>query len=116
MAQHSDVPITDSLKIEDICLQAVERIEALHALLSRDVKATDTVGNLFANVKRLLDALPLNTEEFGLAGNRLRNADRYLRSRERGAACYELKLLSRSLRSQIISPEKALVEEPKQHR
>ncbi len=116
MAQHSHAPVTDSLKVEDICLEAVKRIEAIQALLSRDAKAADAVGNLFANVKRLLDALPLNTEEFGLAGNRLQNAGRYLRSRERGAACYELKLLSLSLRRSNYFDRKVVVEERKQRR
>jgi hypothetical protein len=46
----------------------------------------------------LLDSLPLATGEYGTASNRLRNAHRYLVSQERGAARYELKLLSGSLR------------------
>ena len=51
----------------------------------------------FVEFQRLLEALPLSTEEFGLAGNRLRNSRRYLDSDEWGAAKYELLLLERSL-------------------
>lgn len=115
MTQHSGVPIAHNLKIEDICLQAVERIEALHTLLSRVSEPNDARENVFAKVQRLLEALPLNTEEFALAGNRLRNAGRYLRSRERGAACYELKLLARSLRRSNHFARK-VVEEPDHRR
>jgi hypothetical protein len=38
----------------------------------------------------LLETLPLSTEEFGIAASRMRNADRYLRSQEYGAANWEL--------------------------
>ena len=38
----------------------------------------------------LLESLPLTTEEFGLARNRLQNATRYVMSGEFGAASWEL--------------------------
>ena len=54
----------------------------------------------FSNEARLqLDSLPLDTEDYGLAINRLNNANRYLSLRERGAACVELRLLAGSLRN-----------------
>jgi hypothetical protein len=45
----------------------------------------------------LLQALPLDTTEYGLAMNRLANARHYLESAEYGAARFELRLLRRSL-------------------
>jgi hypothetical protein len=46
---------------------------------------------------KALEALPLATEEAAVMRNRLANAQSYLGAGERGAACYELRLLSRSL-------------------
>lgn len=97
MTDRTELEIAQNLTIEDICLQAVECIETLHALLKWDTNPADTYEDAIAEVWMLLDALPLNTDEFALAGNRLRNSTRYLKSGERGAACYELKLLSRNL-------------------
>ena len=51
----------------------------------------------YEQARQVLDSLPLTSEEFGVALNRLANAQRYLLSGERGAACYELRLLLRSL-------------------
>jgi hypothetical protein len=48
-------------------------------------------------LRLLLEALPLETTEFGRAVNRLANARHYLEAGERGAALYELRLLRRSL-------------------
>lgn len=72
----------------------------------------DTVDHLLTSIRRdsevleelqevrdLLDSLPLATGEHATAANRLRNAHRYLVSRERGAARYELNLLAGSLRN-----------------
>jgi hypothetical protein len=50
-----------------------------------------------ANLRRLLEALPLASAEFSLAVNRLENAWRFLEIGEFGAARYELRLLRRSL-------------------
>ena len=97
MPNRTETAIAQNLTIEDICLQGVQRIETLHALLKRDTHAADACEDAFAEVWMILDALPLDTDDFALAGNRLRNATRYLESGERGAACYELKLLSRNL-------------------
>ena len=54
-----------------------------------------------ADLRALLESLPLATDEFALAARRLQNADRYLRSRERGAARYELRLLDGSLKHRL---------------
>ena len=83
--------------IEDIFGQAVRKVESLLAQLDQAAGSNGDKGNEIAERQRLLEALPLSTEEFGLATNRLRNASRYLRSQERGAARYELKMLARSL-------------------
>jgi hypothetical protein len=48
----------------------------------------------------LLASLPLTTEEFGLASNRLRNANRYVMSGEFGAATWELGTLRKVLSRQ----------------
>ncbi len=44
-------------------------------------------------IQDMLNSLPLDSEDFGVAINRLRNCYRYLCSNEIGAARYELKLL-----------------------
>lgn len=46
----------------------------------------------------LLQTLPLATEPFGIAMNRLRNARRYLECREIGASRFELRLLASTLK------------------
>jgi hypothetical protein len=51
----------------------------------------------FEEIRRMLEALPLATAEFGLAINRVTNAQHYLHCSEYGAARYELRLLLRSL-------------------
>jgi hypothetical protein len=48
-------------------------------------------------LRPLLEALPLDTTEFGLAVNRLKNAQHYMETGEHGAARFELRLLRRSL-------------------
>jgi hypothetical protein len=53
----------------------------------------------FAAVRSMLEAMPLPTDQFGLACTRLENAQHYLRYTEPGAAWYELRLLVSSLRN-----------------
>ena len=48
-------------------------------------------------LRGLLETLPLTTEEFGLATNRLANAHRYVKAREAGAARWELNTLRQQL-------------------
>jgi hypothetical protein len=78
--------------------------EALRTLLCKDLN--ELLGQpsghrapaaCFEQIRLLLEALPLDTTEFGLALNRLANARHYLESGEYGAARYELHLLRRSL-------------------
>jgi hypothetical protein len=52
----------------------------------------------FGRLRELLEALPLASAEFGVAVNRLANAQRYLCTAEPAAARYELNLLRRSLK------------------
>jgi hypothetical protein len=74
--------------------ELLDAVEHLLASLRRDA---EILADLQA-VRDLLDSLPLATDEYHTAKNRLRNAHRYLVSHERGAARYELKLLAGSLR------------------
>jgi hypothetical protein len=46
-----------------------------------------------------LETLPLTSDDFALANARLRNAERYLRGSEAGAALWELKTLQSQLRA-----------------
>jgi hypothetical protein len=57
----------------------------------------ETPAVCFGRLRVLLDALPLDTTEFGLAVNRLANAQHYLETGEHGAGRFELRLLRRSL-------------------
>ncbi len=59
----------------------------------------DGAADDFASAHAMLEALPLSTEEYGLACRRLKNAQHYLRYREPGAAWYELRLVASSLRN-----------------
>jgi hypothetical protein len=76
--------------------ELLRTIEHLLKSLHQEAKVMDDVQE----VTDLLDSLPLASDEYGTASNRLRNAHRYLVSQERGAARYELKLLANSLRNE----------------
>ena len=70
--------------------------------LSRLVRRVTGEGGASAEVNQLqtlLETLPLGSDEFGIACNRLRNAQRYLQSNEAGAARWELNALASQLRS-----------------
>jgi hypothetical protein len=97
MIDHTERTVAQNLTMEDVYVQAVERIDSLRTLLKGDAHSIVECKNEFAEVRMCLGALPLDTDEFGLAGNRLRNAAQYLEDGERAAACYELQLLSRNL-------------------
>jgi hypothetical protein len=73
-----------------------QAIEHLMRCLNQDADVLEGMQE----VRGLLDSLPLSTDEYGTASNRLRNAYRYLVSQERGAAKYELRLLVGSLSDQ----------------
>jgi len=53
------------------------------------------------DMRFLLETLPLTTEQFGLATNRIQNAYRYFKASERGAAKWELNALREQLRHQL---------------
>lgn len=80
--------ITDSLR-----LHFRQSVETLRAKFSHD--GGSAVG--FEQARQDLETLALTNEEFSLAVNRLANAQHYLRGGERGAACFELRLLLQSL-------------------
>ncbi len=64
--------------------------------LGGDCAVDERVDHLHA----LMETLPLSSDDFGIACNRLGNARRYLRSNERGAARWELNALASQLRNQ----------------
>jgi hypothetical protein len=74
--------------------ELLQTIEHLLQCLHRESAVLDDLQE----VRDLLDSLPLASDEYATAFNRLRNAHRYLVSQERGAARYELQLLAGSLR------------------
>ncbi len=59
----------------------------------------DAAHDDLATVRSMLEAMPLSTDQFGLACRRLQNAQHYLRYTEPGAARYELQLLASSLKN-----------------
>jgi hypothetical protein len=81
------------VSIDEIWQTAMSRMRCLLALVTHGHEASFAFEEFFA----MLAALPLSSSEFGLAGNRLNNARRYLHSAEWGAAIYELRLLERTL-------------------
>ena len=88
-------PIRTATTIEQVRQEAVLKLAAILQMLQRRSDPRDhleTVGSL-------LESLPLSTGDYGIAQNRLRNAERYLRSQEHGAARFELQLLAGSLRN-----------------
>ena len=74
--------------------ELLQTIEHFLRCLRQDTLVLDNLQE----VRGLLDSLPLASDEYGTASNRLRNAHRYLVSQEHGAARYELQLLAGSLR------------------
>jgi hypothetical protein len=67
------------------------------ATLLAEVAEGNASAAEFDEARAALEALPLNVEEAAIARNRLSNARNYAEAGERGAACYELRLLARSL-------------------
>jgi hypothetical protein len=66
--------------------------------LAADVRQYRATAELFRDVDRLVDSLPLTTHEYALAKRRLCNSRNYYRQRQLGAALYELRLLAGRLR------------------
>jgi hypothetical protein len=67
--------------------------------LLRSVQRGQEVRDDFQHARHLLEAIPQDSDQYALSSNRLRNAHRYLMSKERGAARYELQLLAANLRN-----------------
>jgi hypothetical protein len=88
MRKHTSFSVTEFPRVV-LC----EGLDELFEQLS-DLKAR--IG-CFDQLHSLLEALPLDTTQFGLAVNRLANARHYVESGEYGAARYELRLLRQSL-------------------
>jgi hypothetical protein len=88
MRQRADLPLSESV-------HALLR-ESLDELLGQLSDHKPPVAR-FERLRLLLEALPLDTTEFGLAMNRLANARHYVVAGEFGAAQYELRLVRRSL-------------------
>ena len=86
---------TSLVSINDLWQIAIRRLARLRAKM---MLGADVCRGL-QELDLLLESLPLSTNEFGLARNRLKNAGRYMACAERGAAQYELKMLECNLRS-----------------
>ena len=87
--------IRTATTVESVLQEAVLKLAAILQMLQRRNDPRDHLET----VRSLLESLPLSTGEYGIAQNRLRNAERYLRSQEHGAARFELQLLAGSLRN-----------------
>lgn len=74
--------------------------ERLEKLLHRRLPWQQALDAL-VKLEELLESLPLATAEYGSAKCRLRNAQRYLRANEIGAARYELRLFWSAVRHQL---------------
>ena len=68
-------------------------VERTIRILLASVRAQNRCYDLMDETRRLLDSLPLGTEEHNLSCICLNNARRYWQSNETGAARYELRLL-----------------------
>lgn len=82
-----------SVTIESSFQPVLNRIAlALHRL-DGNTQSLDHIDDLRAH----LETVPMASDEFGVASNRLRNARRYLESSETGAARWELGILKQQL-------------------
>ncbi len=75
----------------------LERIVDILLRAGASLRRGNKVDDELLQIRGLLESLPLPTDEFGLACNRLHNAARYARSGETGAANWELVTLRKSL-------------------
>ncbi len=63
----------------------------------RQLRATPLAAQDWDGLQQVLASLPMTTDEFGKAKNRLLNASRYAKTGEFGAAQFELRLLPTSM-------------------
>lgn len=96
----SRVERLDTASPQDLLQRILAALMLLHKKVT-DGRRTD--GELDA-IEGMLETIPLTSEEFGLALNRLRNARRYLASAERGAARWELKMMRKQLQLYAETP------------
>ena len=68
-----------------------------------EVKDRTTPTSVDAELQEMLETLPLSTDDFAIAHNRMRNAQRYLDSREFGAALWELNSMNHHLQSRAFA-------------
>ena len=80
-------------------------LSAISQQLGRGSTSSHTADELNA----MLETLPISTDDFGIASNRIRNAQRYLASKEVGAARWELN----AMRQQLHSRATAKASEPR---
>jgi hypothetical protein len=79
-----------SLPVKQLLKKAIERA-------IEKIKNNVRINHEVDQARALLESMPLTTEEFGHANNRLRNANRYVNSSEFGAASWELATLAKLL-------------------
>jgi hypothetical protein len=91
---HHDIPSTATTAAQ--IAQSVN--QCLGRLLEKRL-LDEAARDDFAAARSMLEAMPLATDQFGLACTRLQNAQHYLRYTEPGAAWYELRLLASSLKN-----------------
>ena len=77
--------------------QCCRRMEFAVGALIEEAKAEATWTESYADANELLESVPLDSDEFEIARQRLRNALSYCGEGEFGAACFEL----RQLRNQL---------------
>lgn len=74
-------------------------LSALMRLVQKARQGVVSLGEV-DQLEGLLQSLPLASNDYGIAINRLSNARRYLQSTETGAACWELNILANQIRTQ----------------
>jgi hypothetical protein len=89
-----DIPTTATTVV-----QIARSVNQCLGRLLQKRKLDEAAQDDFAAVRSMLEAMPLATDQFGLACTRLQNAQHYLQYTEPGAARYELRLLASSLKS-----------------
>ena len=90
---HSDIPATTTT-----VAQTTQTVNLCLGRLLQKRQLDEAAQDDFAAACSMLEALPLSTDEFGLACTRLQNAQHYLTYTEPGAAWYELRMLASSLK------------------
>jgi hypothetical protein len=100
-----NLPPNNDLQRQSLVRSAFARLIQVATHLSREVFAGSDERAHYVMVKNCLDCVPLTTEEHALAICRLNNAERYAGDGEKGAARYELALLTQSIISRLRANE-----------